>query len=69
MENDKPTDTTPWRVTMTCCGREAGTQEFDTWEAADAFRETYTSGPGVDPHGYSGTGHAGHQRSAVISRT
>jgi hypothetical protein len=57
----------PWVLTLTCCGRDDGTARFATSEEADAFREGYTSGPGVDPHGYSGDGYSGHRRSAVKS--
>lgn len=51
-----------WRVRLVCCGREDGIEVFDTWEAANAFREDYTTGVGVarSPE------HRGHQRSAVM---
>ncbi len=58
----------PWIVTLTCCGREDGIFRAATWAEAEAFRESYTSGPGVNPHGYSGGSASGHQRSAVISK-
>lgn len=48
----------PWELQLICCGRDDGTETFDTWEAADAFRESYTSGPGV--------GGSGHERAAVL---
>lgn len=55
-------------VSLTCCGRDAGSVEFPTWEQADAFREAYTSGEGVHPQGYSAPEHApGHKRSGVIT--
>jgi hypothetical protein len=56
----------PWTVHLTCCGRDDGVFNARTWEEANAFRESYTSGPGVDEHGYSGIG-PGHQRSGVIT--
>jgi hypothetical protein len=34
----------------------------------DDLREGYTSGPAVDPHGYSGDGWSGHQRAGIITR-
>lgn len=56
-----------WQLRFICCGRDEGTQTFDTWDEADAFRESYTSGVGVDGHGYSGDGWKGHQRAAILS--
>ena len=56
-----------WCVRLICCGRDDGTEHFPTWEEADAFRNSYASGPGVDPHGYSGGHTGGHQRAAIIS--
>jgi hypothetical protein len=58
----------PWKVMLTCCGRDNGVYEAATWEEADAFRESYTSGPGVNPYGYSGGFTSGHQRSGVITK-
>lgn len=57
-----------WRLTLTCCGRDAGAEFFETWDEADAFRESFTSGVAVHPNGYSAPDHAdGHRRSGVIS--
>jgi len=56
-----------WIVRTTCCEREDTPYVAASWAEADAFRESYTSGPGVDPHGYSGDGQHGHQRSGVIT--
>jgi hypothetical protein len=61
-------ETKAWRVVLTCCGRVAGDFYADTWEEANDFRESYTSGPGVNPRGYSGGAESGHQRSGVISQ-
>ena len=53
---------------LTCCGRDNGVEIFSSWEEADKFRESYTSGVAVNPHGYSAhPTEAGHKRSAVIS--
>lgn len=62
-----PDSSQRWRVILACCGRDAGVYDADTWEAADAFRESYTSGPGVNEHGYSSHG-SGRQRSGVITK-
>ena len=59
----------PWVVSLTCCGRDDGIYRAASWQEADNFRDDYTSGTAVDPHGYSGSGYNGHRRSAVISRT
>lgn len=56
-----------WIVRLSCCGRDDGVEVFDTWKEANAFRESYVSGQGKDPHGYSGTGITGHQRAGIIS--
>ena len=57
-----------WRVRLICCGRDDGIMSFDTYEEAEAFRETYTSGPGVHTLGYSAPEHSsGHRRAAIIS--
>lgn len=55
----------PWVLQLICCGRDAGKERFATEQEAESFREAYTTGPGVDPHGYSGHGHSGHQRAAL----
>ena len=60
MPSDGLTESMPWIVVLTC------TYEAATWADADAFRESYTSGPSVDPHGYGGDS-GGHQRSARIT--
>lgn len=57
----------PWRLKLICCGRDDGTETFATREQADAFREAYTSGPSVDPHGYSAAYPNGHQRAAILT--
>ena len=59
-----------WIVRLTCCGRDDGTYtRATTYEEAASFRESYTSGAGVHPNGYSAPEHAsGHRRSAVIER-
>lgn len=60
----------PWRVQLTCCGRDDGHMSFATWQEAEDFREAYTSGVGVHPNGYSASIHAdGHKRSGVIVRS
>lgn len=56
-----------WRINFSCCGRDDGFLLARTWEEAERFRDSYTSGPGVEEHGYSGPG-PGHQRSGVIVR-
>jgi hypothetical protein len=53
----------PWLVTLTCCGRADGVFAADSWEEAQAFREAYTSGPGISG---GHVGDSGHARSAVI---
>lgn len=55
-----------WYLRLVCCGRDDGLQIFDSYRDADDFRESYTSGPGVDPAGYSGTPSVGHQRAAIL---
>lgn len=51
-------------VRLTCCGRDDGLYGPVTWEAADAFRESYLSGPGVRDPDHPERG--GHERSAII---
>lgn len=59
----------PWQGQLLCCGFDEGTEGFDTWEEADAFREAYTSGPAVAPHGYSAPLYEmGHRRAVIIRR-
>jgi hypothetical protein len=31
----------PWRLRLLCCGRDAGTEWFATWDEANAFRMSY----------------------------
>lgn len=50
----------PWRLRLVCCGRDDGEEFFATWEEADSFRQSYTSGPGV--------GMGGHDRAAILER-
>ena len=57
-----------WKARKICCGRDCGYEVFDTWEQADAFRDAYTSGYAVAPHGYSDTEHWGHKRAVIIER-
>lgn len=58
--------TGPWRLRLICCGRDEGSVRFQTSEEADAFRESYTSGPGVHPNGYSAhETETGHKRAAI----
>ena len=59
----------PWRLDFICCGREDGHKTFATYEEADAFRDGYTSGPGVDHRGYGTTEPSGHQRAAILTQT
>lgn len=67
VEQAAPDADRAWRVRMICCGRDAGAEMiFGTWDEADQFRESWTSGPAVDPHGYSGDGYHGHQRAGII---
>lgn len=47
-----------WELQLICCGRDDGSEKFDTWETADAFRNSYTSGPGIAGDG--------HDRAAVL---
>lgn len=54
-------------VKLICCGRDDGTYEADTWEEADKFRESYTSGEAVAKHGYSDSEHNGHKRVGIIT--
>lgn len=54
-------------VHMTCCGRDEGTTPaFESWDDADAFRESYLSGQGVGPPTETRFGSGGHSRSAII---
>jgi hypothetical protein len=54
----------PWTLRLICCGRDAGTESFATWDEADAFRESYCTGPGVLDPGHPQRG--GHDRAAVL---
>lgn len=56
-----------WKVALTCCGHADGVVSAETWEEADKIRNAYTSGVGVNEHGYSAhESESGHRRSAVI---
>lgn len=56
-----------WQCHLICCGKDDGTEGFDTWEEADAFRRAYTSGPGVAKHGFSAPlSEGGHRRAVII---
>ena len=56
-----------WRVRMICCGKDEGFELFKTWDSADAFRNEYTSGYGVEQHGFSAPEHSGgHRRAAIV---
>jgi protein gp37 len=58
-----------WRVALSCCGDDDGEYVASSWDEADRFRESYTSGPGVNDHGYSGTTSYEHRRAGVLSST
>ena len=58
----------PWKITLICCGRDDGVVFCSTWAEAEAFRESYTSGEGVNVNGYNFPERPGHQRAAIISR-
>jgi hypothetical protein len=53
-------DAAPWVVQFYCCGRDDGTATRQTWEEADALRQSYVE----SNDGFN----AGHQRSAVMTR-
>ena len=54
-------------VQLICCGRHDGEHGPVTWEQAEAFRESYCSGPGVaDPPQHDNPHMSGHKRSAII---
>lgn len=38
---------TEWLLQLVCCGRDDGVEVFPSWDAADSFRKSYCSGPGV----------------------
>jgi hypothetical protein len=73
-EDDSETPDTRWAIELTCCGRANGFQVCATWADADSFREGYTGDYAlgatgfqtIDPHGYSGDGYNGHQRSGRL---
>lgn len=56
-----------WRLRLVCCGRDDGIAYFGSEDDAESFRNSYTSGSGVDPRGYSAPeyGSAGHRRAAI----
>lgn len=51
-----------WIVKLICCGRDDGIYQADTWEEADSFRESYTSGPYVNVPG-------GHERAGIVEKS
>lgn len=58
----------PWIVKLVCCGRDDGEYRADTYEEAYYFRESYTNGVSVNPHGYSAGEHEpGHKRAGIIT--
>ncbi len=62
-------DGLPFMCNMSCCGRDDGIIVFSTWEEAEKFRESYTSGVAVAEHGYSAGPHeSGHKRAVVITQ-
>ena len=57
----------PWRIRLICCGHDDGAWYALTWEQAEKFRDSYTSGAAVNLHGYSAEGHEpGHKRAGII---
>jgi hypothetical protein len=66
---EKPTqEPMRWLCSMICCGHSDGCMIFDTWKEADDFREAWTSGVAVAPHGYSAEPHeSGHKRAVIVS--
>jgi hypothetical protein len=48
-----------WIVELICCGHDAGIYRAATWDEADAFRESYCTGPGTEQPG-------GHVRAGII---
>jgi len=63
MNNHQPAGV--WRVRLICCGRDAGDIFRDTWEEADQFRQSYTSGGGVR-HFNGRYWVDGHDRAGII---
>ena len=54
---------------MICCGLDDGYIAFATWNDADKFRESYTSGIAVAKHGYSAApDESGHKRAVIVSQ-
>ena len=54
---------------MICCGLDDGYIAFATWDDADKFRESYTSGVAVAKHGYSAApDESGHKRAVIVSQ-
>ena len=51
-----------WRLRLICCGKDNGSQIFKTWEDAEDFRLSWTTGPGVAKE----PDEIGHDRSAII---
>ena len=54
-----------WWLRLICCEREDRIEVFDSWEKADAFRESYCTGPAVAPPSEPWRG--GHRRAAILS--
>jgi hypothetical protein len=55
-----------WRLRLICCGRDAGDLFRNTWQEADDFRNSYTSGAGVGDPQRPWDG--GHIRAGIIER-
>jgi hypothetical protein len=56
-----------WRVRLICCGRDDGDIFRSTWQEADQFRQSYTSGTGV--RHFDGRGwRSGHDRAGIIEQ-
>lgn len=57
-----------WELKLICCGLDDGIMYFSTEEQVEEFREYYTSGAGVNEHGYSAhPAENGHKRAAIKS--
>lgn len=55
-----------WYLRLLCCGREDRVESFMSWEEADAFRQSYISGPGVTVDTFANGHLGGHDRAAVL---
>lgn len=59
-----------WHLRLICCGRDDGTMVFSAWDEAQAFRESYTSGPAIAVHGFSSEPReSGHRRAAILTES